>query len=209
MYRNAIVFSYERVTKNHPNQTWSITMGYQQFPSSTSYADTIRAKRSFKASGMKVGGEYRFYLQKENRHLAPRGVFIGPYASYHSYTNGRSFEIDNNGTIENMDLTTKLNILNIGVQLGYQFVFNNRWALDLSLIGPSVSQYRFRATLDGDYTFDPADITNEVVLKMMDRFPAFKELINEKEVGANGKVSSWAYGWRFQLQVGYHFGRKR
>ncbi len=208
-YRNAIVFSYERITKNQPNQTWSITAGYQQFPSSESYADTIRAKRAFKASGIKIGAEYRFYLRKENRHLAPRGVFIGPYVSYHNYINGRSFEIDKSGTTEFIDLTTKINILNIGVQLGYQFVFNNRWALDLSLIGPSVSKYSFKAKIDGDYTFDPEDITNEVLLKMMDRFPAFNELIQEREVDGQGKASSWAYGWRYQLQVGYHFGRKR
>jgi hypothetical protein len=208
LYRNAVVFSYERVVKKQPYQTWGITAGYQQFPSSTSYADTIRARREFKAAGFKVGGEYRFYLKKENKYPAPRGVFIGPYVSYHYYTNGRSFEIDNNGTIEHVDLTTRLNIINFGVQLGYQFVVNNRWAIDLSLIGPSISQYKFKASLDGNYTFDPEDITNEVILKMMERFPAFDKLISENEVRTNGRVSTWAYGWRYQIQVGYRFNKK-
>ncbi len=209
LYRNAVVFSYERNVKKQPYQTWGITAGYQQFPSSISYADTVRAGREFKASGLKVGAEYRFYLKKENKYPAPRGVFIGPYVSYHNYVNGRSFAIDNNGTVENVDLTTKLNIFNVGVQFGYQFVLNNRWAIDLSLIGPSISRYSFKAGLDGDYSFDPENITNEVVLKMMDRFPAFDKLVSGDEITANGKASTWSYGWRYQVQVGYRFDKNK
>lgn len=209
LYRNAAVLSYERIVKKEPNHTWGITAGYQQFPSSTSYADTVHAGREFKAAGFKMGAEYRFYLKNENKYPAPRGVFIGPYVSYHNYVNGRSFAIDNNGTVENVDLTTKLNIFNIGVQFGYQFVFNNRWTIDLSLIGPSISRYSFKAGLDGDYSFDPEDITNEVVLKMMDRFPAFDKLVNGNEVTANGKANVWSYGWRYQVQVGYRFQKKK
>ena len=30
--------------------------------------------------------EYRFYLMKENKYIAPRGVYIGPYATYNSFS---------------------------------------------------------------------------------------------------------------------------
>jgi hypothetical protein len=43
----------------------------------------------------------------------------------------------------------------------------------------------------------------------MERFPAFKELVNEGEFASKGKVSTWAYGYRYQFQIGYHFGRKK
>jgi len=208
LYRNAIVFSYERVIK--PNQTFAITAGYQQFPS-FGLIDNVNVTDETKASGLKFGGEYRFYLRKENKYRAPRGVYIGPYASFHNYSNDLNLEIDYEGILETVQFKTDLNILNLGVQLGYQFVLNNRWTIDLVFVGPSISNYIIKANLDGDgdYNFDPDDITNEVILALIDKFPAFEELINEGEVSDSGKVNTWGYGYRYQLQVGYHFGRKK
>ena len=208
LYRNAVVFSYERVTK--PNQTFVLTAGYQQFPSFGSI-DNVHVTDEKSASGLKFGGEYRFYLKKENKYGAPHGVYIGPYASFHNYSNDRTLEIDNEGILETVQFKTDLNILNLGVQLGYQFVLNNRWTIDLVFVGPSVSNYILKANLDGDgdYNFDPDDITNEVILALIDKFPAFEELINEGEISERDRVNTWGYGYRYQLQVGYHFGRKK
>lgn len=207
LYRNAVVFAYERVNKNKPYQSWGITAGYQQFPPLGSL-DNVNVTRETSASGLKIGGEYRFYLLKENKYRAPRGVYLGPYTSFHNYANNRSIEINNNGVLENAELSTDLNILNIGVQLGYQFVINNRWTIDLVFIGPSVSNYSFKANLEGT-TVDLDEITNEVVLALIDRFPGFGELINEGELASNGKVNYWGAGYRYQFQIGYHFGRKK
>jgi hypothetical protein len=210
LYRDAIVFSYERVVKNKPYQTWAVTAGIQEFPALLGQlSDTVAIKRQNKSYGYKFGGEYRFYLKKENKYHAPRGVFIGPYTSYHLYSNARAIEVNNNGDIQNGELETRLNILNLGVQLGYQFVLNNRWTIDLVLIGPSVSNYKFKAKVNGDFDFDMDQITNEVLLDLMERYPGFKDLITEGEFVSEGKVDKWAYGYRYQLQVGYHFGRKK
>jgi hypothetical protein len=208
LYRNAVVVSYERVVKKNPNQTWGITAGYQVFPPLPAL-DNIKVVNESQASGLKLGGEYRFYLQKENKYKAPHGVYLGSYSSFHRYSNSRSIEVDNNGVLEYADFETNLSILNIGVQLGYQFVLNNRWTLDMVFVGPSISNYSLAAKLEGNYTFDPDNITNEVVQGLIDRFPAFKELINEDEFSSKGRTSAWAYGYRYQFQVGYHFGRKK
>lgn len=210
LYRNAAIVSYERVVKNNPNQTWSITGGFQQFPTLVgTVLDSISVKRESKASGFKLGGEYRFYLAKENKFRAPRGVYIGPYTSFHYYSNGRSLEVNNNGQLEYADLTTKLSIFNIGFQIGYQFVINNRWAIDLIFIGPSISNYSLKSTLDGNYTFNPADVTSEVLNTLISRYPAFEQLINTGEFDTSGKANYWGYGYRYQLHVGYHFGKKK
>jgi Protein of unknown function (DUF3575) len=207
LYRNALNFTYERVTK--PNQSFSITAGYQEFPRSSTLGSRIAVKEDNKKDGLKFGGEYRFYLAKENKYRAPHGVYIGPYFTLHQFRNERTIEVDNNGTPEEAILNTKFNIVNIGVQLGYQFVINNRWAIDLVFVGPSVSNYRFKATLDGNFTFDTEDIQNEIILDLIDRFPMLEEVINEKEASTTGKLDVWSYGYRYQLQVGYHFGRKK
>lgn len=209
LYRDALTFSFEHVVKNKPNQTWAITAGLQQLPPLGSLSDTVLIKRQHKSSGYKLGGEYRFYLKKENKYKAPHGVYIGPYTSYHHYMNGRAIEVNNNGNVQNGNLETNLDILNIGVQLGYQFVLNNRWNIDLVFVGPSISNYRFKANLDGNFTFNPDEITNEVVLALMDKYPGLSELVSGGEFVSQGKANKWAYGYRYQLQIGYHFGRKK
>ena len=207
LYRNAINVTYERLTKS--NQSFAVTAGYQEFPRSSSLGSNIAVTENNKKVGLKFGGEYRFYLAKENKYKAPRGIYMGPYISYHYFGNERTIEVDNNGTTEEAILTTRFNILNIGYQLGYQFIIDNRWVIDLVFMGPSISNYRFEATLDGNYNFSTEDIQNEVIQDLIERFPLLEEVIDEKEASSRGKLDAWAYGYRYQLHVGYRFGRKK
>lgn len=205
LYRNAIVFSYERVMK--PYQTFALTAGIQEFPNLDG-VDSVAVKKETRARGFKFGAEYRFYLKKENKFAAPRGVFIGPYFTFHNYKNSRDIEVTNDGEKEYAKLVANLNIINIGVQLGYQFVLNDRWTIDLVLIGPSLSNYRISMDLDGSFTFDPDQVQNDVVKAMINRFPGIEELLKEGTVDQSGKINTWSYGYRYQLQIGYRFGRK-
>lgn len=207
LYRNALSFSYERITK--PNQSFSITAGYQEFPHTSSLGSRIAVREENEKNGLKFGAEYRFYLAKENKFRAPHGVYIGPYFAFHRFTNERLIEVDNNGTPEEANLKTNLSILNIGFQMGYQFVIKDRWTVDLIFIGPSISNYRFKLKLDGTYTFDTEDIQNEIILDIIDRFPMLGEAIDEEEAVSKGKLDVWSYGWRYQLHVGYRFGKKK
>jgi len=207
LYRNALIVSYERVTK--PNQSFVIAAGYQEFPNATTLGDDVGVKSDRKRNGFKVGGDYRFYLKKENKYHAPHGVYIGPYITYHRFTNERIIEVDNNGTPEQADLDSKFSILNVGFQLGYQFVIHDRWSIDLSFVGPSLSHYKYTLNIGGTYTFDKDDIQNEIILDLLDRFPFLDDAISDKEATAKGRLDSWAFGYRYQLTVGYHFGRKK
>jgi hypothetical protein len=63
--------------------------------------------------------------------------------------------------------------------------------------------------LKGDFTFDKEDVQNEVLLKILDRFPMLNDILTNKEVSSQGKFNTWSYGWRYQIHVGYHFGRKK
>jgi hypothetical protein len=207
LYRNAYNISYERVTL--PNQSFVVTVGYQEFPRTSSLGSNIGVKSDRSRNGYKYGGEYRFYLKKENKYAAPRGVYLGPYLAYNGFNNERVIVVDNNGTPEEAILDSKLGIFNVGFQLGYQFVIKNRWTIDLVFIGPSISHYKYTLALGGNYTFDKEDITNEIILDLIDRFPLLDEAISEGEASRNGKLDTWSYGYRYQLHVGYHFGRKR
>lgn len=207
LYRNALIISFERTVK--VNQSFSITAGYQEFPHASRLGQGITVKDDRERSGHKFGGEYRFYLRKENRYNAPRGVYIGPYFTNHSFKNERVLEIDNDGTLEEATLKSKISIFNLGFQLGYQFVLNNRWTIDLVFAGPSISNYRYKLDLTSTFPIDKGDIQNEIVLGLIDRFPLLEEVIEDKEATEKGRLSSWSLGYRYQLQIGYHFGKNK
>ena len=209
VYRQALNISYERVTK--PSQTFVFTAGYQEFPKIISFGSGIQSPDEGKKNGFKFGGEYRFYLKKENKNLAPHGVYIGPYLTYLYFKNERHLQItQENGSQTDAFYKDNLSVFNVGFQAGYQFVINDRFTIDLTFIGPSVTRYAAKFQLDGDFTVDEEhEYQNEILKALVDRFPALDELIKNKEVDKNGKVDTWSYGYRYQVLIGYRFGHKK
>jgi hypothetical protein len=188
-----------------PHQSWVVTLGIEKFPS----INQNSLKREQNRNGYKLGAEYRFYLAKENKYAAPRGVYIGPYFSTHGFKNERLLEVEHDGVVDEATLNAQLNVHNFGAQLGYQFVFNDRWTLDLVFMGPSFSNYRANFKLESDIVFDAEDIQNEFLQELINQFPVLEEVLSGQEVGANGKVDTWAMGYRYQFHVGYRFGHRK
>jgi hypothetical protein len=210
IFRNSYNFTYERVTR--PDQTFCVTVGYQQFPKFLSLGSGIETTDdSKKRTGFKIGGEYRFYLKKENKYQAPHGVYIGPYISYLNFHNERDLRITaDDGSQIDAFFKSNINILNIGFQAGYQFVINDRFTIDLTFIGPSVSRYGADFQLDGNFDVDEEhEYQNEILVALIDRFPLLDDLIKDKEVDTSGKTSTWGYGYRYQIAFGYRFGHKK
>ncbi|MBT1699774.1 DUF3575 domain-containing protein [Fulvivirgaceae bacterium PWU4] len=209
LYRKAFVLSYERVTK--PQQSFCFTAGYQQFPKITSLGQGIRTVGDVKQTGFKAGAEYRFYLATENKHPAPHGVYLGPFASYLYFSNDRNVEITSadGSQTRNALQSSVISVVNIGFQLGYQFVINNRWTIDLVFVGPSVTHYDVSLNLEGVTASEEWEYNNRILKRLIDRFPLLSDLIQDKSVEHDGTSDSWSFGYRYQLLIGYHFGRKK
>lgn len=206
LYRNAYNLSWERIVKQ--NQSMGITVGYQEFPKVLNLGENIEGKRSDDSGGFKVGAEYRFYLKKENKFSAPRGVYIGPYFSALGFNTSRDITYTGEGTAEEAKYNAKFNLYSLGGQLGYQFVFNDRWSLDLVVVGPSVTRYNARMRLEGDFEFDADDVQNEILQALIQKFPGLDDLLEDKELDSSGRVNVVGIGYRYQFLIGYRFGKK-
>jgi hypothetical protein len=209
LYEKSLVFSYERVMK--PHQSLAITAGYHTFPTMVNLGSNIHVTDNNKRNGYVFGAEYRFYLPQENKFAAPHGVYLGPYVTYHRFANNRTVEVTNNdGSMSQAILDSKFTVLNLGVQMGYQFIINDRWSIDFAFIGPSTSHYSSDLNLGGNFTPDElSEHHQEILQALTDKFPFLKDLLENKTVSASGKSSTWSFGYRYFFQVGYHFGRKR
>ncbi|MBX7110107.1 MAG: DUF3575 domain-containing protein [Chitinophagales bacterium] len=207
LYPTSAIFSYERIIKHH--QSICISGGYEEFPPLLTVSNTVHVQENLSKNGFKAGAEYRFYLKMENKQYAPHGVYIGPYIAYHYFNNIRNMEVEFDGINEQAELASLFKILNVGFQLGYQFVIKNRLTFDFVLVGPSMSNYNASLKLNGDYNFDKNDVENEVLLKLLDSFPMLDKLLAEKEVDSNGRFDAWSLGWRYQFLIGFQLGKKR
>ncbi len=206
IYRNAYNLSWERLTK--PNQSLGFTAGYQEFPQIVNLGENIQAKRESEAGGYKFGAEYRFYLQKENKYAAPRGVYIGPYFTVLGFNTNRDIVYNTDNQPQDARYNAKFRLYSVGAQLGYQFVFKDRWSLDLVLVGPSITRYNASMRLEGDFEFDPEDVQNEILDALIDKFPGLSDLLNDKELDSSGKLDVIGIGYRYQFLIGYRFGKK-
>lgn len=129
-----VTFSYERVPNK--KQSIALTLGHLEFPSL--FADTIAKLVNITSRtrfGINVALEYRFYLMQRNVRPTPDGIYLVSFMSYYGchFQNGLDIipmSADSAGMLK-----ANFYILNLGVELGYQFVFWKRFTLDLFSIG--------------------------------------------------------------------------
>lgn len=200
-----ITFSYERIVK--PSQSFSVTAGFLEYP--RLLEDTVAQIISLgdrRKYGVNLAAEYRFYPLKRNRRPIPDGLYIGPYASYYGNRFENDFDILNTTIDQNGKYVCNINIVNLGFELGYQFIFWKRLSIDLLLFGPSLSYYSANLRVEGQ--LDPDEIENinkEVVEKLFDRFPALGQLFSGETLSKSGFRSVFSTGLRYSISIGFHF----
>jgi hypothetical protein len=157
-------------------------------------------------SGYNIGVDWRFYLANENKHLPPRplpgAIYIHP-----------SFKIvrditytDTLGNAKDAVMNNKINFFTIGGQLGYQFVIKRRFVIDAVLVGPGVTNYRFKVKLDGNLTdADKQAITEKIIEALHAKLPLLDEFAKGEEVSGSGVQSFWSVGFRYSLSIGFRF----
>lgn len=202
---NYVVFGYERVLR--PYQTFSINAGVTALPNVISLArDSFKLVKAGNDPGFNLALDYRFYFKNENRHPAPRGVYLAPFYAFNNYKRTDSWLYDD-GSGFNVFFEPKinLNIHSLGGQLGYQFVIARRFTVDLILIGPSLSFYKLNVQVASEATI-PEDEALEAVLELIKELvPGFERVFEGEELSVSGTLNTRFLGFRYLIHVGYRF----
>ena len=203
--KDYLVFGYERVIKE--NQSFSINVGrFALDDFGGRISESLDLERNNDDKGFNNSIDYRFYLGKFNKYSAPRGVYIGPYYSYNHFERGNvwNFEGETYQGQVNTDLT--LNFHTIGFQLGYQFIFWDRVALDLVLIGPGIANYSAKVGLDTSMSpEDEALFFQELNEFLADKIPGYDQVIEPGEFERKGSFNTTTAGFRYMIHLGYRF----
>ena len=205
-----MIWGYERVLKDY--QSISLNVGLFELPKINLFDanfgnDTIQLQKNTTSSGYNVSVDYRFYLSKENKHKAPRGVYLAPYANYTSFERTNSWKVTTNN-LGTVDVDTKFNlaIATLGGELGYQFILWNRVAIDLILIGPGMSNYKLEAELSTSLDAeDESALLEKINDVLAEKIPGYSLVIDDAEFERTGTTNTTSIGFRYMVHVGFRF----
>jgi len=201
-----IIFGYERVVNRH--QSFSINVGGAGLPKFISLnSDSFRLQKDTKNSGFNASADYRFYLSHENKYYAPHGVYIGPYVSFNQFKRNNDWTFQEGSSNQKLISTeTNFKIFSAGIELGYQFVFWKRVMLDMVLIGPGISAYDLKDTIQGDLTDDQRENLQDALKQLISqKFPGMNYVFADKTFNGNGVINTTSIGFRYLIHIGFAF----
>jgi hypothetical protein len=200
-----ITLSYERLIKK--NKSVSLQLGYLVVPqvlNDTLFNNVLLNKD--KRNGINIAADYRIYPFSRNRRPAPDGLYYGGYLSFIGTTSESQGKLMDASENDHIMLNARMNMINLGFELGYQFIFAKKFSIDLLMFGPSISGYWGNLEITGNLNSNLGDqIDEELAAKLKERYPALGYLFSdENETFSNSKIviSSW---FRYSFQLGYHF----
>jgi hypothetical protein len=200
-----LVLGYERVLKN--NQTFTFNIGRFSLPKfSVVDLDKLDLTNEYKDWGINTSVDYRFYLGKLNKYNAPRGVYLAPFYSFNHFERENKWILNSNTFDGEVVTDFTLNIHTLGGQLGYQFIFWRRLAVDLVLIGPGIGYYGMKVKLDTTLQPDDESLFFQTLNDALkEKFPGYDLVIEPGEFQKKGSASVTTLGFRYMIHVGFRF----
>ncbi len=206
IFNDAYIIGYERVLK--PHRTFSINIGTISLPRFTdkSTNDTVQLLGGSGNKGFHISADYRFYLSKENKFEAPRGVYLGPFYSYNYAERANQWNLNTSTFTGGVNTKMSLSIHTVGLQFGYQFVLWERLALDFALLGPGIGIYDIKASINTNLSEDQKQLFYEKLNSFLEeKIPGYDRVIDEGEFNNKGSTNTTSIGYRYMINLGYRF----
>lgn len=201
----SVIFGWERQLKN--DRSFSINIGKPSYPGQfLSGRDSSFVNTDYKESGLHLSAEYRKYFSSLNRFKAPRGVFIGAYASTNNFNRSLEWELSTSSFNGTVFTDLGINIHSAGVEFGYQFVFWDRVSLDFVLMGPGIAFYHFETSVGSNLSEEDQDEINNIINDYLsENFPGYDRLFDAGEFQQTGSTGTLSMGFRYVVTVGFRF----
>lgn len=199
-----VTFAYERLLKH--NQSIAVQAGYLVFNTAE---DTIAGLINITdktRNGINLAMDYRYYPFQRSKRPAPDGIYVGGYFQYYGFWAENKFDILGVDVDKDGKMTTQANFENLGIEIGYQFVFWERMTIDFILFGPSLNIHTGYLKIEGDLDEEQINkIDEEIIDKLIERYPSLGMIYSEESLTFTGQKTSFGMGFRYSIQIGFHF----
>lgn len=140
---------YERKLNGH----WTVLLGsgYKwggSTPKVFGLGDIIIGSETSGITGFSMTPEVRYYFNFCECGGSPSGLYAGLYGRYTKYYGDLTLNVWNGSEYYEALVAANLREFGGGIQLGYQFIFKQRWTVDFMFAGPRLSTYKLKADLD-------------------------------------------------------------
>jgi len=142
---------YERKLNEH--WTALIGSGYRwggSTPKILGFGDVIVSTEANGITGFSITPEVRYYFNFCECGGSPSGLYAGLYGRYTKYYGSLIFDVWNGTEYYEALVSSNLREIGGGLQLGYQFIFKQRWMVDFMFAGPRLSSYKLKADLESE-----------------------------------------------------------
>ncbi len=160
---------FERSLNDH----WTLQMGagYRwggDLPKVFGLGDLIVSSNTRGLRGYHITPELRYYFNFCECGGSPTGLYTGIYTRYTKYYGDLNFHYWNGTEYIDAAVASNFSEMGAGIQLGYQFVFKERFSVDFMFAGPRLSTYRLKCSIDSDYAVDLAPIIEEEINRRLE-----------------------------------------
>jgi len=158
---------YERKLNEH----WSVLAGagYRwggSVPKALGLGEVIVSSSTSGITGFSITPEIRYYFNFCECGGFPSGLYTGLYGRYTKFYGDLTFNVWNGSEYYQALVSSNLREFGGGLQLGYQFIFKQRWTVDFMFAGPRLSTYKFKADLESDDLEALVDAIEEEINKL-------------------------------------------
>ncbi len=166
---NNLSVIYER----HLNSHWTLIAGsgYRwggSLPKFFGLGDLIVSSKTKGLRGYTLTPEVRYYFNFCECGGSPSGLYTGLYARYTKYYGDLSFHFWDGTEYIDAAVATDFRELGVGLQIGYQFIFKERFSVDFMFAGPRLTSDQIRFSLDSDYAEELVPIIEEEINKRLE-----------------------------------------
>jgi Protein of unknown function (DUF3575) len=164
-----VSFIYER----HLNEHWALLAGSGfrwggDIPKVFGLGDLIVSSNTRGLRGYSFTPELRHYFKFCECGAAPSGLYAGFYTRYTRLYGNLNFHYWTGDEFIDVVVASKFNEIGAGIQLGYQFIFKERFTVDFMFAGPRLSSNRLGFSFNSEYAEELAPIIEEEINKRLE-----------------------------------------
>lgn len=157
-------------------------------------------------AGFKILPEVRYYLSRTQQYNLD-GFYFGAYMKYTQY-NSDLFGVytSDEGQESRIDIDASLQLITLGLGIGYKLALGERWNMDFMIAGPGATRHRYKLKNN----LELPDEFYEDIIEALEDYSFFDYLNSDFKFDVKDKRAKFLFPtFRYGVTIGYTFSDRK